>query len=643
MRLKHFSFFKVVILLLAIVIFPNSLTAQTVFLEREVNYLSGIPKIDGELDSNLNNIQPREFPVKLKTNDNNPDIRVTYRLAYGADFFYVYIEAEGDKLIYRDRAYQNGDGFHMVLAKPKPNNAPTDEFYVLACSAVNKESMEWTRRIFWYYNVDGIFKRTSEDTKLRFAEKDGKISFELILPWKDVYPYHPWLSEGIGFNMCFVKAIGDKERNFYKVLDVSLSAENSKREYVNMKFEKPNHKGESQTYFVLAKNNVNDTEILSGRSVTVASVDDNEDLIFEIQSGEDYRLDYTEHKYQCKTGLTFRSFKITYDPVPAGGYKIKWHSKKNKSKGESHLTSIPEFNKEFYDKELEKVRESLSISSYQTLKHKILEIDKELNEIKPYETCGKQRIAISQMISILENGHNNIDKIADKRGFLRKAYQSKLDNTLQPYMVYIPENYDPQISYPLVIYLHGSASDETNIMARSLKFLVADGFICLSPNARGPSNCYSWDNAQDDISEAIDAVCQSYSIDKKKILLTGFSMGGYGVYRTYYETPDKFKALAVFSGHPNVANIWLGEDDLYPNFTKKEYLKTFKDVPMFIFHGKEDRNCSYETTESIIENLKKAKAKVTFISEEDKGHEPPDEKTIQEYYKWVKLTFTNND
>jgi len=25
-------------------------------------------------------------------------------------------------------------------------------------------------------------------------------------------------------------------------------------------------------------------------------------------------------------------------------------------------------------------------------------------------------------------------------------------------------------------------------------------------------------------------------------------MGGYGVYRTYYKTPEKFRAISVFSG-----------------------------------------------------------------------------------------------
>lgn len=634
-------YFRMIMLFggLFIFIFSNALIAQTGFLKSHIKYLSYPPVIDGVLDSNLVDLKIREFPVINKSDDGNPDVSPNYRLAYGANFFYVYIEAEASNLIYRDRAYQNGDGFHMVLARPKSDGQPTDEFYVLACSAVNKKSMEWSRNIFWYYNVDNIFVPTSKDTRMNFAEKDGKISFELILPWKDVYPYHPWLSEGIGFNLCFIKAIGKHGKNYYQILEDEMGAENSKRKYVNLKFEKPIHIGEPKTYFILNKNNIKGNELPSGSSVTVAAADFEEDLIVKIMTGDNYRLDYSRQQYKGQKGLTYNNFNVSNEQIPAGGYKIEWYSRNNTSKGNSYLTSIPEFNKKLFIEELAKIKANLTISSYETLKHRIQEIDRELREIEAYETCGKQRIAISEIKTLIEKGKKGVNVIAAKRGFVRKAYQSKLDKTLQPYMVYLPTDYNPENNYPLVLYLHGSASDETNIM--SMKHLIPDGFIGLAPNGRGPSNCYTWDNAQADISEALNAVMQSYSIDKDKVLLTGFSMGGYGVYRTYFEMPNKFQALAVFSGHPDIANKWQGEENLYPNFTQIKYLKKFKDVPIFIFHGKEDRNCLFETTRNLIEKLKKAGARVKFVSEDDKGHEKPGEKTIHQYYEWVKKNLSN--
>ncbi len=601
-----------------------------------VTYLSELPEIDGILDSELTHLKTETFPTEYKSSKDNPDVKPTFRLAYGAGFFYVYMEAEADSLIYRDRGYQNGDGFHMVLAKPQPDNEPSGEFYVLACSAVDKKSMEWSRNFFWYYNVTDIFIRTSKDTRLEFAEKDGKISFELILPWKDVYPYHPWLSDGIGFNLAFVKAIGEQHSNIYKIMNVELGAENSKRDYVVLDFEDPEHGGEAQTYFIPDRNNIDETDVLTGTAVTVASGACSEELAVKITTGDGYLLDYSKHKYECKKGLTKRSIQITEKSIPAGGYKLEWRSVKNNSEGDMQITSLSEFSKEKYYQELEAVKDRLTESAYLSLKHRIYETGMELSEVKTYETCGKQRMAISAIADMIEKAGQGHDVIAAKRGFVRKAYLSKLDSTLQPYMVYVPEDYDPGTTYPLLIYLHGSASDETNFTG--LEHMIPDGFIGLAPYGRGTSNCYSWDNAQTDISEAIDAVCQSYSIDENNLLLTGFSMGGYGVYRTFHETPGRFKALGVFSGHPNIANKWSGTQQ-HPDFTKDEYLTGFKDVPVFIFHGEQDRNCSYEITSGIIERLKHHGAKVKFVSEADKGHESPGPSTIETYHNWVKDTF----
>ena len=633
-----FSIINFISLVLALIYFPITSKAQTGFLKQEVNYLSDAPTIDGKLDNNLIFLEPREFLVKYKSNDNNPVIKVNYRLAYGIDFFYVYIEIEADKLVYRDRAFQNGDGFHMVLAKPNLDDQPTDEFYVLACSAVNCKSMEWSRNIFWYYNVDNIFKRTSKDTKLMFVENEGKTSFELILPWKDVHPYHPWISKGIGFNLCFVKAIGIKDRNIYKVLEDEMGAENSTRKYINLKFQKPQHEGKTKTYFVSGRNNIKGDETLTGTTATVSAGGDEEDLIVKIMTGENTFVDYASQKLTCEQGVNVHRFSINKDPIPPGGYKIEWYSRINDSKGGGYLTSLPEFSKKELNNEIDKIKDSVSNSTFQTLQFKVYEIDKELNEVKSYETCGEQRMAISELLHEIEKGKTGIDVFAEKRGFVRKGYRSELDQKLIPYMVYIPEDYDPQKKYPLIVYLHGSASDETNL--KGAKFLIPEGFIALGPNGRGPSNCYSWDHAQTDISEAMDAVIESYSIDEKNIFLSGFSMGGYGVYRTYFETPEKFKALAIFSGNPDIANLWSETSD-YLNFTKEKNLKKFKDVPMFIFHGKKDLNCAFDITQGIIEKLKKNGVIVKFVTEEDKGHEAPGQETIQVYYKWVKTTLYN--
>ena len=87
--------------------------------------------------------------------------------------------------------------------------------------------------------------------------------------------------------------------------------------------------------------------------------------------------------------------------------------------------------------------------------------------------------------------------------------------------------------------------------------------------------------------------------------------------------------------------MWWPEKGPFPNFTEKKYLKAFKGMPMFIFHGKADRNCPFDITEQIIDKINKIVADVTFVFEEDKGHEPPDQSTVEKFEQWVQQIIEN--
>lgn len=172
----------------------------------------------------------------------------------------------------------------VTIAKPKPNNEPADEYYDLACSAVNKQQLEWTRRIFWNYNVDKIFIRTSGETRHQFSEGDGKIRFELYLPWKDIRPSHPWLSEGIGFNITFCKATEPDGTNYFQIVDEDLRSL-TKRNYTLLKFQKPELKGEPQTFVSFDSGHIEQGSPIKARIVTVASNSGMQSIRFSMDRG----------------------------------------------------------------------------------------------------------------------------------------------------------------------------------------------------------------------------------------------------------------------------------------------------------------------------------------------------------------------
>jgi predicted esterase len=601
-------------------------------IEPHVSYLSREPVIDGVLDADLGKLPVRRFTMVGRSASDNPDYSPGYRLAYGTRFLYVFVEIDAEELVYRDRAYQNGDGFTLVLARPRPGNEPTPEFYVLACSAVDRPSMEWSRRVFWYYNVDHIFLPTSEDVQMKFTDGKGRIGFELLLPWKDVHPYHPWLCDEIGFNLGLVKAVGEQERNSYRVVDAGIGDENSPRDVALLRFEPPRHRGDAQTFLLLNRNTITAGDTLGARSVTVASESCTERLRITVQAGEKTAVDNATATVACTPGLTFADLTIGVRQQPAGGYVVKWRSLSNESRGESGLSVLPAFDAAAWKKKLDGVKKALSPGSYETLGFMIEEIDGGLRKLYPYETAASQRIGLSRLGDYIQAAEGGDDAFARQRGFVRMAYRSELDGTFQPYVVRIPDDFDPKKKYPLLVYLHGSASTERDIAGVST---IPDGFIALGPRGRGPSNWYSWDDAQADIAEAVRSVKRNFPIDADNVFLSGFSMGGYGVYRTFYEAPGTYRAIAIFSGTPRVTfDVPEGVEVI--DFNQERFLDRFKGMPVFVFHGKRDLNVSYEETEQFVARLERSGARVEFHAEEDKGHESPGEKTIEAYFRWVR-------
>ncbi|OHD74614.1 MAG: hypothetical protein A2177_07320 [Spirochaetes bacterium RBG_13_68_11] len=89
----------------------------------------------------------------------------------------------------------------------------------------------------------------------------------------------------------------------------------------------------------------------------------------------------------------------------------------------------------------------------------------------------------------------------------------------------------PGRTYPVVVFLHGSASDDRGQLD-GMKGMLP-GFILVAPYAWGTSHFYTTEEAQEDIREVLVDVEKHYPVDPERIFLSGFSMGGYGVYRTF--------------------------------------------------------------------------------------------------------------
>lgn len=130
---------------------------------------------------------------------------------------------------------------------------------------------------------------------------------------------------------------------------------------------------------------------------------------------------------------------------------------------------------------------------------------------------------------------------------LHLTYTSAIDNTAQPYRVYIPPKHDDPA--PLVIAMHGTGGNENTLFDDpAYQFVTlkqaADrhGMIVVSPNGRGITEYRGI--GEDDVLQVLAEVRKRYAIDPLRIYLTGHSMGGTGAAYLAMRHPDLFAAAA---------------------------------------------------------------------------------------------------
>lgn len=564
------------------------------------------------------------FEEIYKTNETDEDINVYYKLAYDNNYLYFNIIIESDTVVIRDRAYQNGDGFHITIARPKENNEDADEFYVFGFSP----KQDWSNKIIWYYNIDLFMRRLTDNVIFNVTNnkpEKGLTLYELQMPWDQIKPFHPLFTDKIGINICFVKAVNENDKIFnFLTTDYRMQSEQSKRKYVVCSFDK--NRKDKFLYVMPDRFNIQKGDEITLTFKTYPYISENMDITIALNDS------IIVKKTSIDSLKRNDSFDIIIDSSDfSTGLKTISIYNGDVIVNKHDLYVIEQFDYHSIIAKLDNMKNMLDSGSFFTLSFYTDEIKQTLDNIKFYDNnlnVNEKIVNLNKMINLLDD---NNDPVLTLRNTHRRAFLSEYDNTLRPYSVYIPETYNKDKSLPLLVYLHGSGDDDRVLFHTDL---IKEDFIVLAPNGRGTSNCFATDESQLDVFEAINDLIKNFNIDVKNIVLSGFSMGGYGVYRTFYERPDMFKAIAIISGHPNLAEQWNVVDEPV-NFLEPKKIKIFKDIPVFIFHGKNDRNCPFELTEEFVHNLNKVNSNITFIIDETGGHGSMKNEQKEIYHQWL--------
>jgi predicted peptidase len=175
----------------------------------------------------------------------------------------------------------------------------------------------------------------------------------------------------------------------------------------------------------------------------------------------------------------------------------------------------------------------------------------------------------------------------------------RADEPAVRYAISIPRNYSPSTPVPLILALHfgvgggdaaGAGGDVIQILIGPA--LAELGAVIVAPDSvRG-----DWSSSENEkaVNALLDMVLARYSIDKKKIVVTGFSMGGTGSWHFAETFPERFSAAIPVAGRPPAsASGWR--------------------LPVLAIHSRDDQLVPFGPTEARIVELQKAGVNAKLI------------------------------
>jgi predicted esterase len=190
---------------------------------------------------------------------------------------------------------------------------------------------------------------------------------------------------------------------------------------------------------------------------------------------------------------------------------------------------------------------------------------------------------------------------ASATGLVVRGYQSRIDDSPQPYGLVIPQDHDFTRPAPLYVWLHGRGDKNTDLhfmherMTRPGQ-IAPPGAIVLHPFER---HCVGFKFAGEiDVLEAIADVQQHYRIDPQRIVLIGFSMGGAGAWHIGAHYADKFCAISPGAGFAETARyrrlkpedlppVW--EQTLWGLYDVPCYTRNLFNTPVIAYSGELDK------------------------------------------------------
>ncbi len=187
------------------------------------------------------------------------------------------------------------------------------------------------------------------------------------------------------------------------------------------------------------------------------------------------------------------------------------------------------------------------------------------------------------------------------KGLVVRGFRSRIDDSVQPYGLEIPETLELNRPVPLYVWLHGRGDKTTDLhfiqqrMTKPGKFAIDDGIV-LHPLGR---QCIGYKSAgETDVLEAVEAVKKEYRIDEDRIALMGFSMGGAGAWHLGARHANDWAVVHAGAGFAETARYNRLTKEKYPPWHEQKlwglhdvpgYVRNLFNLPVIAYSGEVDK------------------------------------------------------
>jgi len=213
------------------------------------------------------------------------------------------------------------------------------------------------------------------------------------------------------------------------------------------------------------------------------------------------------------------------------------------------------------------------------------------------------------------------------------------------FLVQEPVGIAPEKGWPLLLFLHGygeCGDDLSQVKKHGPPKLISHfeelaGCVVISPQCPR----HSWWRTETLKLLVDEFIAGRDDIDHDRLYVTGLSMGGYGIWSFISRHPNYFAAAIPICGGGNPFNLPAnlpGRKRGITNEFSLAGLKKADTLPIWTFHGSDDRSVPLVETKTLVESLREAgNRKVKFTVYQGAGHVATWEKAYDspETWKWL--------